>query len=97
MVVTALFVATLVNAQQDTASQTLDQVIVTANKFPQKQNSTGKVITVITEQELQRNTGRQLGDVLLMQSGLIINGAQNTPGTNIDVYMRGASTGKSLH
>jgi vitamin B12 transporter len=41
-------------AQKDTASKTLDEVIVTANKFPQKQSETGKVIVVIDKATLVR-------------------------------------------
>ena len=34
-------------AQKDTAGKTLDEVVITANKFPQKQSETGKVVTII--------------------------------------------------
>lgn len=84
-------------AQTDTAKQkTLDEVIVTANKFAQKQSATGKVLTVIDRTELERNTGRTLTQVLNEQAGLTISGSQNAPGTNQTVYMQGASAAYTL-
>ena len=45
---------------QDTASKILDEVIVTATKSPIKQSETGKVVNVITQQQLKRSTGKTL-------------------------------------
>ncbi len=82
-------------AQQDSTKQ-LDEVVFTANKYPQKQSSTGKVLTVIDRAQLEKNTGRTLGQVLNEQAGLIINGSQNTLGTNQSVYLRGAGAANTL-
>ena len=82
-------------AQVD-SSKTLDEVIVTANKFPQKQSETGKVVDIITQDQLQESFGKSLGEILNQQPGLIINGADNNLGTNQTVYMRGASSGNTL-
>ncbi len=78
------------------STKSLDEVVVTANKYPQKQSSTGKVLTVITQTQLQNNTGRTLMQVLNEQAGVIINGSQNAPGTNQTVYMRGAAAANTL-
>lgn len=82
-------------AQQDSA-KTLDEVIVTANKFPQKQSETGKVVDIITQYQLQKSYGKSIGEVLNNQAGLMINGADNNLGTNQTVYMEGASSGNTL-
>ena len=52
MLLTLLFSAKMVSAQQDTT--TLDEVVVTANKMAQKQSNTGKVVTVITKSDLEK-------------------------------------------
>ncbi|MEO5997131.1 MAG: TonB-dependent receptor plug domain-containing protein, partial [Chitinophagaceae bacterium] len=83
-------------AQDSTKTKLLDEVVVTATKTPIKQSLTGKVITVITRQELESNNGRTLGQVLNQQAGLVINGALNSPGTNQTIFMRGAATGRTL-
>ena len=53
----AVIFSSHVQAQQDTAVKTLNEVIVTANKFPQKQSETGKVVTIITQEQLQKSFG----------------------------------------
>lgn len=83
-------------AQKDTATKTLDEVIVTANKFPQKQNETGKVVDIITQEQLQKSFGKSIGEVLNQQAGVIINGADNNLGTNQTVYTWGASSANTL-
>jgi len=90
-----LLLASLASSAQDTA-KTLNEVIVTATKFPVKQSETGKVVTVITQDQLQKSFGKSLGEILNQQAGLIINGADNTPGTNQSVYLEGASSGNTL-
>jgi vitamin B12 transporter len=83
-------------AQDSSVTKQLDEVVVTANKYPQKQSSTGKVLTVISRDQLEKNTGRTLAQVLNEQAGLIINGSQNALGTNQAVYMRGAGAANTL-
>jgi len=82
-------------AQQDT-SKTLDPVTVTANKIEQKQSTTGKVVTVITKEQLKKSSGKTVAQVLNEQAGLVINGAYNNLGSVQTVYMRGASPGRVL-
>ena len=80
---------------QDSA-KTLNEVIVTATKTPIKQSETGKVVNVITQEQLQKSFGKSLGEVLNQQPGMIINGADNNLGTNQTVYTRGAAAGNTL-
>lgn len=77
--------------QKDTISaKSLEEVVVTANKYPRKQNETGKVITVIGKDVLEKSTGRTVGDVLNQQAALIVIGSQNGLGFNQDLYLRGS-------
>jgi vitamin B12 transporter len=39
-------------AQDSTSSKQLDEVVVTANKMPQKQTTTGKVVAVISKEQI---------------------------------------------
>jgi len=98
-VVAALFLATPnfgQNQPDSSKSSTLDEVIVTANKMAQKQNTTGKVVSVITKKQLEQNSGRTLAQILSEQAGITINGANNNAGTNQTVFMRGANSGRTL-
>ncbi len=78
------------------STKNLDEVVITATKFPIKQSLTGKVVTVIDQQQLQRNFGKSLTELLNTQAGIIVNGSSNVLGTNQDVYVRGAAAGKTL-
>lgn len=94
-IVAAVLTSSCLQAQEDSTKQ-LSDVVVTATKYPIKQNLTGKVLTVITRQQLEQNSGRSVSEILNTQAGLIINGTSNTLGTNQDIYLRGASAGKTL-
>lgn len=83
------------SAQSD-STKILDEVVVTATKAPVKQSETGKVVNIITRQELDRSFGKSLSEVLNQLPGIMINGADNTPGTNQTIYTRGASSSNTL-
>ncbi|WP_166437030.1 TonB-dependent receptor plug domain-containing protein [Niastella caeni] len=83
-------------AQDSTKSKQLDEVIVTANKLAQKQSATGKVITVIPKEVIEKSSGRTVGQILNEQAGVSINGSLNNMGTNQSVFMRGAASGRTL-
>ncbi len=80
-------------AQEDTAHVSqLNTVVVTATKFAKKQSETGKVLTVISREQIERNVGRTVTDVLNEQAGILINGAGSNPGKNKELYFRGATS-----
>jgi len=91
-----LYAQKQVPANSADSTKNLDEVVITATKFPIKQSLTGKVVTVIDQQQLQRNSGKSLTEVLNTQAGIIVNGSSNVLGTNQDVYLRGATAGKTL-
>lgn len=78
-------------AQQDSATtKALEEVTVTANKFPSKTLQTGKVLTIVTRQQLDRAGGKDLSQILQEQSGLYLNGANSSPGKDKTIFLRGA-------
>ncbi|MFZ9718155.1 MAG: TonB-dependent receptor plug domain-containing protein [Chitinophagaceae bacterium] len=83
-------------AQNDTTVKSLDEVIVTANRLEQKQNQTGKVVTVIGKETIEKSGGKSLSQLLNEQAGITINGALNNAGTVQTVFMRGAASGRVL-
>ncbi|HEY4149769.1 MAG TPA: TonB-dependent receptor [Chitinophagaceae bacterium] len=96
MVAATIIGSQYAQAQKDSASQQLDEVVVTANKTPQKQSTTGKVITVIDKEQLDKSRAKTVGQLLNEQAGITINGALNNAGTNQSIYMRGAASGRTL-
>lgn len=87
----------MLQAQIQTGSdRNLDEVIVTASKKSQKQSQTGKVVTVIDRSTLVNNRGKSLTEILNQFSGVFTVGANNAPGSNQELYLRGAATGNTL-
>lgn len=80
----------------DTTGSVLDEVVLTSNKYPKKQSETGKVITIINRQQLDKSSGRTIGELLNTVSGTVIIGANNNLGTNLTASIRGASSGNLL-
>ncbi|MCH5683238.1 TonB-dependent receptor plug domain-containing protein [Niabella sp. W65] len=78
------------------ANKNLDEVIITASKKSQKQSQTGKVVTVIDQATLINNRGKSLTEILNQFSGIFTVGANNAPGSNQELYLRGAATGNTL-
>ncbi len=92
---TGLLAATSLFAQQkDTV--VLDEVVVTANKLEQKQSTTGKLITVISKEQIEKSQGKTVAQLLNEQAGITINGAFNNAGSVQTLYMRGAAPGRTL-
>ncbi len=78
------------------STKNLDEVVLTATKTPVKQSQTGKVVTVIGKEQIERSAGKTVAQLLNEQAGITINGAYNAAGSVQTVYMRGASSGRTL-
>jgi vitamin B12 transporter len=83
-------------AQHDSTVKQLDQVVVTATRYPVKQGQTGKVVIVIPHEEIEKSIGKPLGELLSEQAGITVNGSLNDAGTNQSIYIRGAGSGRAL-
>ncbi len=92
----ALAATTSIFAQKDSTLNLLNEVVVTATKFPVKLSTTGKVLTVISRQQLERSEGKDLAQLLNEQAGISVNGANSNPGKDKAVYVRGAKSDYTL-
>ena len=93
MMVASWLTPCLVIAQQDSIKTLrLDEIVITATKFPKSSSETGKVLTIIDFEQLQRGEGKDLAQLLNEQVGLIVNGANSNPGKDKSVYLRGAKS-----
>ncbi len=95
-VVAAVLIGSRLVAQQDTVLKTMDEVVVTANKFPQKESGTGKVVTVITQEQIMRSAGKDISQLLNEQTGVIVNSATSNPGKDKSLFVRGATSAYTL-
>ncbi|WP_295796190.1 TonB-dependent receptor [Mucilaginibacter sp.] len=80
---------------QDT-SRVLNDVVVTATRSPKKLSEIGRVVTVITAEQINKSTGKTLPQLLNSVPGITFSGANNAPGISSSIFLRGASTGNML-
>ena len=83
---------TLVAQQRQNDSitlQKLDEVVVTDSRFELKRENSGKTIIKITAEEMQRNQGKTVAEIITTKSGLEITGSRGREGAVLGVYARG--------
>ena len=99
-VVAAVFISsslsTFAQHTSDTLGRSLDEAIITANKYPSKTSMTGKVLTIITREQLEKSGGKDLSQVLGEQAGLITAGANSNPGKDKSIFLWGAHVEHTL-
>ena len=79
-------------AQQQTDSikvEQLDEVVITDSKFNLKRENSGKVITKITQKELQHLQGKTVAEIINATAGIEINGTKSNAGQNLSYFIRG--------
>ncbi|WP_316737257.1 TonB-dependent receptor plug domain-containing protein [Pedobacter aquatilis] len=84
-----LTISQAANAQD---SLQLKDVVITATKNDQKQSQTGKVVTIISKETLERSHGKSLPELISEQAGIIVAGSSSNPGLNKSVFFRGAGS-----
>jgi len=80
---------------QDTA-RVLNSVVVTATRSPKKLADIGRVVEVITAEQINHAQGKTLPELLNTIPGITFSGAENAPGISSSLFLRGASTGNTL-
>lgn len=74
----------------------LQEVVISDTKFAQSKEKSGKVITKISSNELQKKAGQSLATVLSSVAGVEINGNQSANGKNLGYYIRGGKNQQVL-
>ncbi|MEO8582472.1 MAG: TonB-dependent receptor [Flavitalea sp.] len=96
LIFSILFCALYSVAQDTTHVSSLDEVVITANKYARKQSETGKVLTVINREQLEKSGGRTLAEIVNTVSGTTIIGSNGNQGTNMTASIRGSTAGNVL-
>ena len=86
----------LLQKKSTDSTKNLDEVVVTATKLPLKQSQTGKVITIIGKEQIEKSAGKTVVQLLNEQAAITINGAYNNAGSVQTLFTRGASSGRTL-
>lgn len=85
--------------QQQTDStqvQQLDEVVVTDSRFALKRENSGKSIIKISKEEIERNQGRSISELINTKSGIEINGSRSVEGQNLGYFVRGGNNRQVL-
>lgn len=90
-----LMISQVANAQTQDSLQ-LKDVVISATKNDQKQSQTGKVVTIISREVLERSNGKSLPDLLSEQAGIVISGGNSNQGKDKSIFTRGALGGYTL-
>lgn len=97
-----LFFTTAIQAQSVQSQQAvsdsleLDRIVITASKIPLSQRETTKPVIIIDRQEIERNAGRDLSQILNQQSGIRVNDSYGAPSNGRILYMQGAAAQNTL-
>ena len=76
--------------QQDALQvQQLDEVVVSDSRFELKRENSGKTVIKITQEELQRNQGKTVAEIINSKSGIEIAGSRGRQGEVLGVFARG--------
>jgi len=86
----------LVNDAKAQKEIKLDSVVISTTKNDQKQSQTGKVVTIIGSDVLDRSHGKNLTDLLNEQAGIVVGGATGNNGLNKSLFVRGAASGYAV-
>ena len=87
--VTALIISSQLVAQttpEEDSIKTLDKVVITATKYPTKQSNTGKLVSVVTREQIEKSVGKDLAQVLNEQTGLTVSGSYSNPGKDKSIF-----------
>lgn len=77
-------------AQQDSIKvEQLDEVVLTDSRFELKRENSGKVITKITSEELNKLQGQSVAEIIGRTVGIEVNGVRSNAGQNLGYFVRG--------
>ena len=81
---------------QEVETEQLDEVVITESRFETPKKKASKVITLINSDEITRNQGKTLVQLLNEQIGLNINGSLSQAGQSLNTFIRGGQNRQVL-
>jgi len=84
-----LFSMHAVAQEQAPKVETLEEVVLTDSRFELKRENSGKTVITISQEEIEKNQGRSVAELINTKSGIEINGSRSNAGQNLGVFVRG--------
>ncbi|NER11976.1 TonB-dependent receptor [Leptobacterium flavescens] len=82
--------------QEKKKVEQLDEVVVTDSRFELKRENSGKTVIKITAEELEKNQGKSISEIINAKSGFEINGSRSNAGQNLNSFVRGGNNRQVL-
>jgi len=83
-------------SQDSLRTQKLNEVVVTGTRFDVPVEKSGKTIYKVTADDIEKNAGKSVADILNEVPGIQMGGNFGSPGTNISLFVRGGSNKNTL-
>ncbi len=72
-----------------TAVEQLDEVVISDSRFKLKRENSGKTVIKVSKEEIERNQGKTVSELINTKSGIEINGSRSNAGQSLGIYVRG--------
>lgn len=89
-------VASAQRTVDSTKLQQLNEVVISDSRFELKREQSGKTVIKISREEIERNQGRSISELINTKSGIEINGTRSVEGQNLGTYFRGGNNRQVL-
>ncbi|MCA0153405.1 TonB-dependent receptor plug domain-containing protein [Winogradskyella vincentii] len=76
--------------------ETLGEVVLSDTRFKIKRENSGKTVVKITRDEIERNQGKTVAELINTKSGIEINGSRSVAGQNLGYFIRGGNNRQVL-
>lgn len=91
-----LLVSTALFAQQQDESEQLDEVVISDSRHALKRENSGKTVITISSEEIKKNQGKTVAEVINTKSGIEILGSRSNAGQNLSYFVRGGNNRQVL-
>ena len=78
------------------SGEQLVEVVISDSRFKLKRENSGKTVIKISQQEIERNQGRTVSELINTKSGIEINGSRSVEGQNLGTFVRGGNNRQVL-
>lgn len=75
--------------QDSVKIEKLEEVVITDSRFNLKRENSGKVITKISSEELEKLQGQSIAEIIGRTVGVEVNGVRSNAGQNLNYFVRG--------
>ena len=96
MVICLTAITISLSAQDSDTTKKLNEVIVSATRTEKNVMEVGRSVTIISKENLEKSIYQNVGELLNSTEGIYVVGAQQNPGMNQTIFMRGTNSNHTV-